>query len=75
MMRSKVGAGDMQSTIVLFFFSFYGSAPLPTKQHEGFVYRHVHALDEETYDLLSKFNDCLQFVEEGRQAGGVLVHW
>ncbi|XP_006816762.1 dual specificity protein phosphatase 12-like [Saccoglossus kowalevskii] len=39
-----------------------------------FVHKFVHLMDEEEYDLLSKFPECISFVKEGIKKGGVLVH-
>lgn len=37
---------------------------------------HVDRLDEPTADLLSSFDRCIQFIEEGiRNNEAVLVHW
>ena len=41
----------------------------------GLKYKHVYALDTEDTDLLSKLTECIEFVKEGRNADGVLVHW
>ncbi|KAK7095589.1 dual specificity protein phosphatase 12-like [Littorina saxatilis] len=48
--------------------------PLPAQLVEGFRYKHVYALDLYDTDLLTDLEDCLTFVEDGRQHGGVLVH-
>ncbi len=41
----------------------------------GFSYKYVHAFDMDTEDLLSHLEECLEFVKEGCEKGGVLVHW
>ncbi|KAL8597520.1 hypothetical protein ACOMHN_033391 [Nucella lapillus] len=47
---------------------------LPGELMSGFTYHHVFALDLYDHDLLQDLEECLKFVEEGRQQGGVLVH-
>ena len=49
--------------------------PMPAELVDGFKYKHVYALDLYDTDLLQDLEECLKFVEEGRQNGGVLVHW
>lgn len=53
---------------------FY-SQPLPTESRKDFAYMFIHALDTENMDLLQSFKEAIKFIEDGRQAGGVLVHW
>lgn len=55
----------------LFFFS----KPLVLEAKEGFVYKYVHALDVEDFDILSHIDDCINFIDDGRKSGGILVHW
>ncbi|XP_070579745.1 dual specificity protein phosphatase 12-like isoform X1 [Ptychodera flava] len=38
------------------------------------VHKFVHLMDEEEYDILNKFPDCIKFIQEGIEKGGVLVH-
>lgn len=49
--------------------------PLPAEHHAGFSYLYVSANDVEDADLLTRLPDCFRFIDEGRQQGGVLVHW
>ena len=49
--------------------------PLAQAAHAGREYKFVQALDMESTDLLSELEECVAFIEAGRQAGGVLVHW
>ncbi|KAK2140871.1 hypothetical protein LSH36_1222g00009 [Paralvinella palmiformis] len=51
------------------------SKPLTLEAKEGFTYKHVYALDDIDTDLLTKLEECNQFIDEGRQSGGILVHW
>ena len=45
---------------------------LPTQ----FITKYVRALDDSSTDLLSKLDECVEFVEAGKQASfSVLVHW
>ena len=54
---------------------FICSKPLSLDAREGFVYLHVFALDDESFDLLREFDTCVQFIDSGRNNGAVLVHW
>ena len=49
--------------------------PLRKEVTDLFCYKFIHALDMESQDLLSHFEDAITFIDEGRAAGGVLVHW
>ena len=49
--------------------------PLRKDVTDLFCYKFIHALDMESQDLLSHFEDAIAFIDEGRAAGGVLVHW
>lgn len=62
---------SVEIKMVFFFFS----KPLTLEAKAGFVYKYIHALDEEDFDLLSHFDDCIEFIDDGRKAGGVLIHW
>ena len=53
----------------------YSRAPLPKANRAEFVYQHVHALDMETYNILTKLPECLEFIKLGRSEGAILVHW
>ncbi len=55
-------------------FVFY-SQPLSTECRKDFVDMFIHALDIENMDLLQSFKEAIKFIEDGRQAGGILVHW
>jgi len=57
------------------FCCFFFSKPLTLEDKAGFGYKYIHALDEEDFDLLSHFDDCVEFIDDGRKAGGVFVHW
>jgi len=49
--------------------------PLSIESRNGFDYLFVHALDLDNFDLLSQFENCLEFIDVGRKAdGAVLVH-
>ncbi|XP_013410303.1 dual specificity protein phosphatase 12 [Lingula anatina] len=48
--------------------------PLPTTQQMTFQCKFIHALDDPETDLLSYFEECIQFIEDGVKMGGVLVH-
>jgi hypothetical protein len=49
------------------------------KLHEDwsqyFQYKCVQCYDLVVTDLLSHFEDCFEFIEDGRKKGGVIVHW
>lgn len=57
------------------FYAVLSSKPLSLDAREGFVYLHVFALDVESFDLLRELDTCVQFIDSGRKAGAVLVHW
>lgn len=41
-----------------------------------FTTKYVRALDDSSTDLLSKFDECVQFIDDGKQPSfSVLVHW
>jgi dual specificity phosphatase 12 len=50
------------------------SKPLSVEARHGFIYLHVHALDTNDFDLLRELDTCIQFIDEGRKNGAVLVH-
>lgn len=50
------------------------SKPLPSSAREGLNYLYVHCLDLESFDLLTHIPECLEFIDEGRRSGAVLVH-
>jgi len=54
---------------------FIYSKPLSLDAREGFVYLHVFALDDESFDLLHELDTCSQFIDAGRDTGAVFVHW
>ncbi len=49
--------------------------PLKKEAVEKYCYKYIHALDMDSTDLLSHFQECIDFIEDGRKQGGVLVHW
>ena len=49
--------------------------PMPEELISSFKYKYVYALDLYDTDLLQDLEECLKFVAEGRNNGGVLVHW
>lgn len=49
--------------------------PLLAELVEGFKYKFIYALDLYDTDLLQDMEECLEFIEQGRQEGSVLVHW
>ena len=51
--------------------------PLSRHVHQGgaFTYKFVHISDLASSDMLISIEECLKFVEDGRQGGAVLVHW
>ena len=59
----------------ILFWYFFFRKPLPIQNHEAFIYKYVHALDIDTADLLSHFEECIEFIDKGRESGGVIVHW
>jgi len=63
----------------MFFYIFslccVCSKPLSLDAREGFVYLHVFALDDESFDLLRELDTCVEFIDNGRKCGTVLVHW
>lgn len=50
------------------------SRPLSLQMIDGANYHYVHLLDMEDCDLLSHLPSCIQFMQQGRQHGAVLVH-
>lgn len=48
--------------------------PLPLVVSQDFKYKFVHGLDLEFTDLLTMFDACYQFIDEGRLQGSVIVH-
>ncbi|KAJ8300148.1 hypothetical protein KUTeg_021667 [Tegillarca granosa] len=48
--------------------------PLPLVVSQDFKYKFVHGLDLEFTDLLTMFDECYQFIDEGRLQGSVIVH-
>lgn len=41
-----------------------------------FITKYVRALDDSSTDLLSKLDECIQFIEGGKQpSSSVFVHW
>ncbi|XP_025112847.1 dual specificity protein phosphatase 12-like [Pomacea canaliculata] len=48
--------------------------PLLAELVEGFKYKFIYALDLYDTDLLQDMEECLEFIEQGRQEGSVLVH-
>ena len=49
--------------------------PLAEEVSRQFKYKFVQGLDMEFTDLLSHFEGCFTFIDDGIKAGGVLVHW
>nr|KAG5703062.1 hypothetical protein BaRGS_016223 [Batillaria attramentaria] len=49
--------------------------PLHKEHVSDFTYKFVYALDMEVHNLLPNLEECLEFVEQGRREGTVLVHW
>ena len=49
--------------------------PLELKATTNFTYKYICEHDLEGVDLLNHFEECNAFIEEGRAAGGVYVHW
>jgi len=47
---------------------------LLTRLQQDFRYLVLEALDNLKEDMLQHFESCHQFIDEGRQAGGVLIH-
>eukprot|EP00798_Chlamydomonas_sp_ICE-L_P016100 gene16100-22242_t len=45
----------------------------PSHLHR-YVYKHIPVVDLEEEDLVSFFEECINFIHEGRQKGAVLVH-
>ena len=39
-----------------------------------YVYKNVEILDVDESDVRKEFDNCFEFIEEARKAGGVLVH-
>lgn len=50
--------------------------PLDSAYRQGLAYLHIPLLDEDTEDILSKFDDYFNFIDTGRSSpgGGVIVH-
>ncbi|KAI0230981.1 Dual specificity protein phosphatase 12 [Lamellibrachia satsuma] len=48
--------------------------PISREWRESFEYQYISAMDEQEMDLLSRFEECIQFIADGRKIGGVLVH-
>ena len=49
--------------------------PISQEWRENFEYQYIYAMDEDGMDLLSRLDECIQFISNGRKIGGVLVHW
>ena len=49
--------------------------PLSHETTNKFTSKYIHGLDLHDTDLLTYFDECIDFINEGRKAGGVLVHW
>lgn len=47
---------------------------LKPRYPEDFVYKCVEILDDDEEEILCHFEDSIAFIEEGRKAGGILVH-
>ena len=56
-------------------FVFICSKPLSLDAREGFVYLHIFALDDESFDLLRELDNSIQFIDSARNCGAVIVHW
>lgn len=50
------------------------NSPLPKSVSEQFKYKFVHGFDLEFTDLLTYFEGCIKFIDEGIRYGSVLVH-
>ncbi|CAD5122482.1 DgyrCDS10905 [Dimorphilus gyrociliatus] len=48
--------------------------PIPIEYREDFEYKWVHAIDTPSQDLLFHFQECIDFIESGRQLGATLIH-
>ncbi|KAK3087651.1 hypothetical protein FSP39_008761 [Pinctada imbricata] len=48
--------------------------PLPLEMSRSFKYKFIQGLDIECTDLFCYFEECFDFIEEGIEEGGVLVH-
>lgn len=48
--------------------------PLHADKVSDFTYKFVYTLDMEVHNLLQNLQECLDFVEQGRKEGTVLVH-
>ncbi|XP_014664318.1 PREDICTED: dual specificity protein phosphatase 12-like isoform X2 [Priapulus caudatus] len=48
--------------------------PLPRTHTQGFTYKFVKSMDMADADLLSYFDECHNFIEDGCESGGILVH-
>lgn len=42
---------------------------------QAFTYKSVELMDSEEEDLLTHIESSVNFIDEGRESGGVLVHW
>ena len=49
--------------------------PIPEEQVQNFTYKFVGVLDLYDTDLLQEMDACQEFVKEGIEKGGILVHW
>lgn len=38
-------------------------------------YKLIEAWDVDSQDLYQHFEECVEFIKEGRESGGVVVHW
>ncbi|XP_023515308.1 dual specificity protein phosphatase 1-like [Cucurbita pepo subsp. pepo] len=47
---------------------------MPPANPNDFVYKVVGVVDTRDADIKQHFDDCFNFIEEGRQSGGVLIH-
>jgi hypothetical protein len=50
-----------------------GVAPIYSPHQ--FQCKNYHARDISEYDISQHFADAIEFIEEGRSRGGILVHW
>ena len=48
---------------------------IAAKYPDEFQYHIVEIPDVPTVSLLQHLQDCKRFIDEGRTAGGVLIHW
>lgn len=48
--------------------------PLPIEKRSEFEYKYVNALDMDDTDILSRLQECIDFIQRGREEGGILIH-